>query len=318
VPSSILNIELKAKQGIDLSIVISEQATIESQSPTSGLVSFIATGERGSPGIAGTPDISDGDIGTIMLANYSVTNAKIGPYAVTEGKIQNGSITYAKIASGAISTPHIVDGSITAVKLSPGLISYLHIEDGSIIDDKYKDDSISEIKIKDSAITASKIADGHITYTKLAVASVRTFAIDDDNVTEAKLELPVRLKISDSKSVTDHITVTAPVDIDAMKLKLDGFNSSAALLGAETEIDFGALPVYEKEFTISNSMVVSSSKIIASLAYEAPTGKDLDEIGMDMLYISCGQASAGSFTMFVKAIDGSYLEGAFKINYSIT
>tara|TARA_R110000851_G_scaffold291462_1_gene445802 strand:+ start:550 stop:963 length:414 start_codon:yes stop_codon:yes gene_type:complete len=90
------------------------------------------------------------------------------------------------------------------------------------------------------------------------------------------------------------------------------------LSGGVTEVDFGELPLYEKEFTVKDTSVISTSNITASLAYEAPTGKDLDEVGMDMLSISCGQASAGTFRMFIKSIDGSYLADKFKINYSIT
>ena len=65
-------------------------------------------------------------------------------------------------------------------------------------------------------------------------------------------------------------------------------------------------------------MAKTTSNITASLAYEAPTDKDLDEIEMDALFIICGQAEAGSFKIFIKAIDGSYLADKFKINYLIT
>tara|TARA_B110000967_G_scaffold208407_1_gene260484 strand:+ start:667 stop:1074 length:408 start_codon:yes stop_codon:yes gene_type:complete len=84
------------------------------------------------------------------------------------------------------------------------------------------------------------------------------------------------------------------------------------------EIDFGSLPVPEKEFTIADIMAKTTSNITASLAYEAPTDKDLDEVEMDALFIICGQAEAGSFKIFIKAIDGSYLADKFKINYLIT
>jgi hypothetical protein len=95
-------------------------------------------------------------------------------------------------------------------------------------------------------------------------------------------------------------------------------NKLSQFAGGRTEVDFGALPVYEKEFTITDASVISTSNITASLAYEAPTNKELDEIEMDMLSISCGQALVGSFKMFIKSIDGSYLADKFKINYSIT
>mgnify|MGYP003633457157 CR=1 FL=1 len=116
---------------------------------------------------------------------------------------------------------------------------------------------------------------------------------------------------------------------DGLELKVDEVVGKSLLLdteitklsklsGGRTEIDFGALPIYEKEFTITDPNVILTSNITASLAYESPTNKDLDELEMDSLSIVCGQASAGSFKMFVKSIDSSYLADKFKINYSIT
>ena len=87
---------------------------------------------------------------------------------------------------------------------------------------------------------------------------------------------------------------------------------------AQVEIDFGALPVASKEFTVLDVNANSASNITAAVAYEAPTDKDLDEVEMDALFIICGQAEAGSFKIFIKAIDGSYLADKFKINYLIT
>lgn len=85
----------------------------------------------------------------------------------------------------------------------------------------------------------------------------------------------------------------------------------------QIEVDFGVTPISENIFTISDGIVTSSSKIIANLAYDIPTGKDLDELEMDCLDIKCGNASTGQFQMFIKASDGSYLHDKFKINYTI-
>jgi hypothetical protein len=72
-----------------------------------------------------------------------------------------------------------------------------------------------------------------------------------------------------------------------------------------------------KMFTITDSDVSSVSIIVASVAYDAPTSKDLDEIEMDDLVVRCGQAGSGSFEMFIDAADGSYLADKFKINYAV-
>ena len=89
------------------------------------------------------------------------------------------------------------------------------------------------------------------------------------------------------------------------------------LRSKQIEIDFGSLPLSEKTFTILDDKVNSFNNIIASLAYDAPTNKDLDELEMDDLIIKAGSTENGSFKLFVKEINGSYLADKFKINYTV-
>lgn len=83
----------------------------------------------------------------------------------------------------------------------------------------------------------------------------------------------------------------------------------------QTEIDFGTVPVSEKEFTISDVDVLITSQIMGNVAYEAPTGKELDELEMDSIDLKFAPGS-GSLTIYAKGLEG-YLEGKFKINYLI-
>ncbi len=90
----------------------------------------------------------------------------------------------------------------------------------------------------------------------------------------------------------------------------------AAVNIKQTEVDFGDLSyVAEKIFTITDTDVLVTSQLIATLAYEAPTNKDLDEIEMDEFEINCKPA-AGSFDMLMKSRHGS-VYGKFKVNYLI-
>lgn len=104
---------------------------------------------------------------------------------------------------------------------------------------------------------------------------------------------------------------------DAQEANLDaqsGVNTGDQAI-TQTEIDFGTTPVSEGSFTITHTGVTSNTKIIASMAYDTPTDKDLDELDMDDLIIRCGNATTNQFTMFVRTADGSYLADKFKINY---
>lgn len=88
---------------------------------------------------------------------------------------------------------------------------------------------------------------------------------------------------------------------------------SAAI--TQVEVDFGSAPASEKNFLITDAAVDPSSKIIATGAYAAPTGKDADEMEMDPLSIIC-LAGSGEFTMNVRALKGRVI-GAFVVNYLV-
>jgi hypothetical protein len=83
----------------------------------------------------------------------------------------------------------------------------------------------------------------------------------------------------------------------------------------QVEIDFGSLPVSEAKFLITDASVTPSSHIVGSVAYEAPTGKDLDELEMDELDLKFGPGS-GQFTLYATGENG-YIADKFKINYVV-
>lgn len=83
----------------------------------------------------------------------------------------------------------------------------------------------------------------------------------------------------------------------------------------QVEIDFGSLPVSEASFLITDASVSPTSHIVGTVAYEAPTGKDLDELDMDGLDLKFGPGS-GQFTLYVRGQDG-YIADKFKINYVV-
>lgn len=83
----------------------------------------------------------------------------------------------------------------------------------------------------------------------------------------------------------------------------------------QIEIDFGAIPVSEAEFTIIDAGVTPTSIIVGAVAQVAPSNKDLDELEMDTLGLRFG-AGAGQFTIFANGLEG-YVADKFKINYNI-
>lgn len=83
----------------------------------------------------------------------------------------------------------------------------------------------------------------------------------------------------------------------------------------QVEIDFGAQPVAEASFVIADASVSPTSNLVGTVAYVAPTGKDLDEMEMDELDLKFGPGS-GNFTLYARGRDG-YVADKFKINYVV-
>lgn len=84
----------------------------------------------------------------------------------------------------------------------------------------------------------------------------------------------------------------------------------------QVEVDFGATPVRMAIFTISDGDVSGTSKIFPVIAYEAPTGKYLDELEFDSFTLQTGQAGTGTFKLVAHSQNG-LVAGKFKINYSV-
>ena|SRR3990167_10978546 len=99
-------------------------------------------------------------------------------------------------------------------------------------------------------------------------------------------------------------------------------NASNVTLGSvfvpavqQTEIDFGSTPVSEAAFTITDPAVDTSCHLVGTVAYVAPTDKDLDELEMDSFDLKFAPGD-GQFTLRVTCLTG-YVADKFKVNYSI-
>lgn len=83
----------------------------------------------------------------------------------------------------------------------------------------------------------------------------------------------------------------------------------------QVEVDFGPVGKAVGHFTIIDAAVTSDMHIVAQIAYESPTSKDLDELDMDNVQILC-KSNNGSLTLCITTADGSFLHDKFKINYT--
>lgn len=239
---------------------------------------------------SGSGGVPDGDKGDITVSNGG-TQWDIDPEAVTKADVglanADNTADSAKPIStatqtaldGKSSTSHNHDGSYAAV-------SHTHAQSDVT-------NLVSDL--------AGKSAVGH-THTESDVTGL----------------------VSDLDALADAISGKQDTLVSATNIKT--INGSS-LLGAgdlvvsgsanikQTEIDFGTTPVSEASFLITDADVSAGSQLIGSVAYEAPTGKDLDEMEMDTLDLKFAPGS-GAFTLYARGLDG-YIADKFRINYLV-
>jgi microcystin-dependent protein len=91
--------------------------------------------------------------------------------------LADGSVTAAKLASDAVTTVKILDGNVTTVKLT----------DGAVTEAKLATNAVTTAKIVDANVTEAKIASNAITNAKMADSSVGTAELIANSVTTAKM-----------------------------------------------------------------------------------------------------------------------------------
>ena len=115
--------------------------------------------------------------------------------------------------------------------------------------------------------------------------------------------------------VTQSEAVAAAPLVGGAETALHSHAGGGAIDIKQTEIDFGAIPVSEASFIITDASVLVTSQLMGNVAYEAPTGKDLDELEMDGLDLKFAPG-AGQFTLYARGQDG-YVADKFKINFGL-
>lgn len=143
---------------------------------------------------------------------------------------------------------------------------------------------------------------------------IRSGQILDTSVSRADMNIATTGSAVITKVIAGtNVTIgSTGVDAGTGDVTINATGGSVSI--TETEVDFGATPVAEAIFVITDATMTAAKKIIATISYAAPTGKDQDEIEMDSFDIKA-VAGTGNFTLYMKTTDGSYLADKFKINY---
>lgn len=94
-----------------------------------------------------------------------------------------------------------------------------------------------------------------------------------------------------------------------------GGGGSSNIIVKSAEINFGTTPVDSKTFTINDSLVNTSSKVMVLQSGNAPTGNNVDENELTSIVFSAA-SNNGYFTLMANSINGP-ITNNYKIYYIV-
>lgn len=159
----------------------------------------------------------------------------------------------------------------------------------------------------------SKVELNQIHLRKLATPNKKYYG-DDDKVYVGTEDKRLRLFGDADK---ENFKPTTNISDKTVQLAIERVDNKLSQKFKQVEIDFEE-ELYKdyKIFTIPDSDIQTGDIIIANIAYDAPTFKDLDEIEMDPIICTAGTSVEGSFQLIFRGLQGS-LRNKFKVNYTI-
>jgi hypothetical protein len=104
--------------------------------PAFGTVTSVATGTGLTGGpitTTGTVSIATGGVTTALLADNSVTSAKIVDATIATADLADGSVSTVKLADNSVTSAKIVDGTIATADIADGAITAAKLASGSTL-----------------------------------------------------------------------------------------------------------------------------------------------------------------------------------------
>jgi len=272
--------------------------------------------------------IPGGVIGTIQLADGSVTTVKLGADAVTGAKIADDSIDSEHYVDGSIDTAHIGDSQITNAKMAAnsvdsdqyvdGSIDTIHIADSQITNakmaansvdsDQYVDGSIDTVHIGDSQVTTAKIADSNITSAKIldgtivnadinASAGIDATKIHDGTISNTEF------------GYLNNVSSNIQTQLDAKLVKASNLSDLTSASTARTNLGLGTIATQD-----ANNVSVSGGSITGlgdpSVSSEAATKNYVDQAVAGLrTRIIAEAATTGNISLTTDLENGDTLDG---------
>jgi len=214
--------------------------------------------------------ISAGAVTSTKIGDEAVTTGKLADDAVTAAKIADGTITVALMAANSIDSDQYVAGSIDTAHFAAGAVDTTALGADCVDGTKIADNAVDSEHIKAGAIDAAHFSAGAVNATALASNAVTTIKILDDNVTNAKLANMPRgtVKVGGASD--------APTDLDANNsgyiLVGDGTDvASVAVSGDVTLAANGAVTIAADAVTNTKLANIARGSVKVGGAENAPT-----------------------------------------------
>jgi len=199
------------------------------------------------------------------------------------------------------------------VSLSPFTTTNLAEGANLYFTDERVDDRVAALIINTSTITWSYNDPGNsLSASVVADTSVQKVAVRK-NSTGGDIGTRRRLNLIEGSNVTLTIADDGVDNEIDVTIASTGGGGSANI--KQTEIDFGSTPVHEASFVVVDVDVTGGSQLLGQIAYEAPTGGELDDVEMDAFNLRFAPGS-GQFTLFISSLEGM-VTGKYKVNYLI-
>ena len=178
-----INISLTSKSTPTINLQIGDEAKkIVETSASAPVITFIATGEKGEQGVAGTANIDDNSVTSSQIANGTITSAQIENGTISTEDIGAQQITSAKLSNNVITTQKIANDAITGQKIADNSISANHIVNGTIVQELITDLSLTGGKLQNNSIDVTKLVNNTITAAKIANKTLTGAEIEDNVV----------------------------------------------------------------------------------------------------------------------------------------
>lgn len=227
--AGVLSADLIAAGSITTEKLAAGSVTAEKLAAGAVSADFIAAGSITADKLAAgliTADsglIAQGAIGTVQIADGSITDAKI--VGLTASKITAGTINAAdvniinlkadNITAGTLNgmvipvlgSEKIADGAVSGVKIQNGAVNTEKIEDGAVTAAKIVAEAVTADKIAANSVTANKILSGAVTADKIAANAVTADKIAANTITASKLAADVGLSLDLSSNTSLRLAV---------------------------------------------------------------------------------------------------------------